>query len=110
MIEFISDVILPDYDKLVNTGDQYNSDAGSFDTIMQDFAESAKVLQNTMQEMAGLIHDMSTTISECSTGLSIIAGNTTDITQSMTQIQTGINDTESISNRLESEVGRFTSI
>ena len=110
MIEFISDVILPDYDKLVNTGDQYNSDAGSFDTIMQDFAESAKVLQNTMQEMAGLIHDMSTTISECSTGLSIIAGNTTDITQSMTQIQTGINETESISNRLESEVGRFTSI
>ena len=110
MIDFISNVILPDYDRLVHTGDQYNADAGSFDTIMQEFADSATTLQNTMKEMTILIQDMSTTIGECSSGISVIADNTNDITQSMSQIQGEITDTENISKRLETEVGRFTSI
>lgn len=31
MIDFIVEVVMPDYDKLVNIGEQYNQDAGNFD-------------------------------------------------------------------------------
>ena len=59
MLTFIQNEVMPDYDNLVNTGNQYNDDANRIDTLMLQFADSATALKDTMHEMATLIHEIS---------------------------------------------------
>ena len=54
MLTFIQNEVMPDYDNLVNTGNQYNDDANRIDTLMLQFADSATALKDTMHEMATL--------------------------------------------------------
>lgn len=108
MIDFISTVILPDYDKLVNTGEQYDTDAQKVDDIMQNFATNAVQLRETMLQMAQMIRDMSATIQECSTGISLTAENTNNITESINVIGKNIELSDEVSKRLEKSVEKFS--
>lgn len=110
MIEFLLNVVMPDYDKLVHIGEQYHKDASEFDDIMQSFTEDSTALKNTMEDVAGLIKKMSATIMENSEGVTMVSESTCGLTESMSQIQEEMSQTESVSGRLEQEVGRFTNI
>lgn len=110
MLEFIQKVVLPDYDKLVDTGDQYNSDAGNFDEILQSFSGNAVQLQQTMAQMQELIKEISSTVHESSENLIGVSDSTNQLSDSMAQIQNTISQTEDISRQLESEVARFITV
>ncbi len=107
MLAFIQDEVMPDYDNLVNTGNQYNEDANRIDTIMLQFAGSATELKDTMHEMAALIHEISETINDSSNQVSGVSESVTALTDSMTDIQNSIRVTEDVSRRLDSEVAKF---
>jgi methyl-accepting chemotaxis protein len=110
MINFISNTVLPDYDVLVSTGNQYQDDAGNFDSIMQDFSGSAMKLKDTMEEMQSFIHDMARTVSESTLALSMISDSTNEISDNMDSIQKAMADTETVAQRLDDEVNRFKNI
>lgn len=110
MIEFLTEVVMPDYDKLVNVGEQYNKDASGFDDIMVEFMNDSMELKGKMDNVSELVRRISTTISESSNGISLVSENTCDITNSMNQIQDEINQTEAVSKRLAGEMARFTNI
>lgn len=110
MIEFLIHEVMPDYDKLVNMGDQYHKDASEFDDIMQSFTDNSMALKQTVEEVAGLIKSMTTTIMENSEGVATVSESTSGLTAGMSQIQDEMSQTESVSDRLEQEVGRFTHI
>ena len=110
MIDFIVEVVMPDYDKLVNIGEQYNQDAGNFDDIMRGFTDKAVELKQAMEEVAKLIRGMSSTINENSDGIAAVSNNTVGLTEGISQIKEEMSQTESVSERLENTVGRFTRI
>lgn len=110
MIEFLTEVVMPDYDKLVNVGEQYNKDASGFDDIMVEFMNDSMELKGKMDNVSELVRRISTTISESSKGISLVSENACDITDSMNQIQDEINQTETVSRRLAGEMARFTNI
>lgn len=110
MIEFIQQVVLPDYDKLVSTGDQYNDDAVSFGRMMQGFAQSAQQLQDTMNGMTNMMKEMAYTVQESSNGIMTVTDNTNGLTTNMSNIQKQITESEKVSARLSEEVGKFTNI
>ena len=107
MLTFIQNEVMPDYDNLVNTGNQYNDDANRIDTLMLQFADSATALKDTMHEMATLIHEISETINDSSNQVSGVSESVTTLTDSMMDIQTSIRVTEDVSRRLDSEVAKF---
>lgn len=107
MLTFIQNEVMPDYDNLVNTGNQYNDDANRIDTLMLQFADSATALKDTMHEMATLIHEISETINDSSNQVSGVSESVTALTDSMMDIQTSIRVTEDVSRRLDSEVAKF---
>ena len=109
MLTFIQNEVMPDYDNLVNTGNQYNDDANRIDTLMLQFADSATALKDTMHEMATLIHEISETINDSSNQVSGVSESVTTLTDSMMDIQTSIRVTEDVSRRLDSEVAKFVS-
>lgn len=107
MLAFIQDEVMPDYDDLVNTGNQYNEDANRFDTIMLQFADSATALKDTMHGMATLIQEISVTINDSSDQVTDVSSSVTTLTDSMMDIQSSIRVTEDVSRRLDSEVAKF---
>lgn len=107
MLNFIQDEVLPDYDNLVNTGNQYSDDAVRVDDIMIQFADSATELKNTMRDMASLIKEISQTINDSSMQVSEVSDSVNTLTKSMSEIKTGIQITEDVSHRLEHEVDKF---
>lgn len=110
MIDFIINVVMPDYDKLVNIGEQYNEDAEDFDNILQHFTDNATQLKQTMVDVATLIKGMSVTISENSDGVTMVSNNAGGLTEGMSQIKEEMLLTESATDRLDETVGRFTRI
>lgn len=110
MIDFIINVVMPDYDKLVNIGEQYNEDAEDFDNILQHFTDNATQLKQTMVDVATLIKGMSVTISENSDGVTMVSNNAGGLTEGMSQIKEEMLHTESATDRLDETVGRFTRI
>lgn len=107
MLDFIQEEVLPDYDKLVDTGNQYSDDATRVDNLMLDFADSASELKNTMHEMTNLIEEISGTITSSSEQVSGVSDSVTALTDSLSNIQSGIIVTDDVSNRLELEVAKF---
>lgn len=107
MLAFIRDEVMPDYDDMVDTGNQYNEDANRMDTIMLQFADSATTLKDTMHDMADLIHEISETINDSTNQVSGVSESVTTLTDSMMDIQTSIRVTEDVSRRLDSEVAKF---
>ncbi len=110
MIDFILNVVMPDYDKLVNMGEQYNKDAGEFDDIMIAFTDNSTQLKKTMEEVAGLIRAMSATINENSEGVTMVSNNACGLTEGMSQIKEEMSHTEEVASRLDETVSRFTRI
>ena len=110
MIDFILNVVMPDYDKLVNKGEQYNRDAGDFDDIMIAFTEDSAQLKKTMEDVAGLIRSMSSTINENSEGVAMVSDSACGLTEGMSQIKDEMSHTEEVAARLGETVSRFTQI
>ena len=110
MIDFILNVVMPDYDKLVNMGEQYNRDADDFDDIMIAFTEDSAQLKKTMEDVAGLIRSMSSTINENSEGVAMVSDSACGLTEGMSQIKDEMSHTEEVAARLGETVSRFTQI
>lgn len=110
MIDFILDVVLPDYDMLVNIGEQYTQDADNVDEIMQHFTQNSMELKKTINDVAALIKAMSVTIGENSDGVTLVSDNTNGLTEGISQIKDEMLHTESVAGRLDQTVGRFTNI
>lgn len=53
---------------------------------------------------------MSSTINENSDGIATVSNNTVGLTEGISQIKEEMSQTESVSERLENTVGRFTRI
>lgn len=107
MLDFINDVVMPDYDRLVDTGSQYNSDANQFGQILGEFEESAMKLHETMQDVKSLIGNISVTISECSDGINMAAENTSDLTSGMSEIQGEVMKTQDSAGKLVGNIDMF---
>ena len=107
MIHFVTDIVMPDYDKLVDTGNQYSGDANAFGDILKKFEENALNLQQTMQNVKELIRNISVTISECSDGINIAADNAGDLTNGMSEIHGEVMKTQDSANRLVDSIDMF---
>jgi len=107
MIDFITDVVLPDYDILVDTGNAYSNDANEFERILNEFEDSANRLMETMGSVKSLIGNISVTISECSDGVNTVAENASDLTEGMSEIQGEVMKTKDSAGNLVDNIDMF---
>lgn len=110
MIKFIIEVVMPDYDKLVTTGNEYSEDANNFENILVAFEENANELHNTMQSVKGMIANISGTISECSEGINIAAENASELTSGMSEIQSEVTETKDSAKKLVNNIEMFKQV
>lgn len=110
MIEFVNTDVMSDYDMLVETVDQYNTDANSFDEILSKFYTNTNQLSQTMTDMAESIHQIAVTIEESSHAIENVTGNSTELVESMGLINDNMEKNSEISNTLQVQVQTFKNL
>ncbi|MCH5268537.1 MAG: methyl-accepting chemotaxis protein [Lachnospiraceae bacterium] len=110
MIDFIMEVVMPDYDTLVDTGTKYSMDASDFENILNNFAKNAKALSETMETVKDLVSNISVTIAECSDGIQDTSENANGLTQSVSQIRQEVNQTALSADKLIQEIDMFKNV
>ncbi|MCH5265128.1 MAG: methyl-accepting chemotaxis protein [Lachnospiraceae bacterium] len=107
MLAFIKDEVLPDYENLVNTGNQYSDDARRVNEIILQFADSATELKSTMKDITGLIRGIYETVHDNSSQITGVSDSVEALKDNISDIQSSIETTEDVSKRLDSEVAKF---
>lgn len=79
MLEFINGQVVKDYDMLVETGEQYSSDASTVNDMVTDFSATSEELTASIQNVVRNLNEVSTAVEETSQG-----------TQNITQRSTGL--------------------
>lgn len=110
MIEFVNTDVMNDYDMLVRTVDQYNTDANSFDELLSKFYHNTNQLSQTMDEMAESINQIAVTIEESSKAIENVASNSTSLVESMGMISDNMEKNSEISTTLQVQVQTFKNL
>jgi len=86
MIEFMEKQINRDYERMIDTGKQYSKDADIFNNFMLEFSDEAQRLNSHVEGIVKAIEDVSTTLSEGSSGVFNISAKTEDIVDKIEEI------------------------
>ena len=110
MITFINDTVLTDYEKFVGVADQYSSDADSMNDILVRFAEGAKKLAETVDDVSTGISHIATAMDESAKGVVDATCNTSAFVEATKNIADEISTNRQIANQLKDEVDKFKNI
>ena len=110
MLSYVSETVLQDYDGFEDVAKQYYQDAEDINQVLESVNENTELLNTTINEMATEINHISRVINDCTQGVSDATSSTTEILHSITTIHDDSESNREISERLQEEVSRFTSV
>lgn len=110
MLSYVSETVLQDYDGFEDVAKQYYQDAEDINQVLESVNENTELLNSTINEMATEIDHISRVINDCTQGVSDATSSTTEILHSITTIHDDSESNREISERLQEEVSRFTSV
>ncbi len=93
MLDFISGPIIKDYDRMVSTGDQYNTDAATVSDMVTDFSATSEELTASIQTVVRSLSEVMSASHEQAESTNHIAERSTDISVNASQV---VRMTESI--------------
>ena len=107
MLDYIGTDVMKDYDSFVEIVNQYEADADLMSRILGEFVDQATTINQTMQDMNTGIVDVSTTVGESARAVSSVAEDASTLVDAMAHIQDETENSQKISESLQSEVSRF---
>ncbi len=110
MLKFVDGKVITDYDTFVEVVDQYQQDADSVHEILNNFAENAAEIAETMKAMNTGISDISIAVDESAKEVTNVADNAVSLVDAINQIQTESENSKNISQMLSDEVERFKKV
>lgn len=110
MLDYVGKDIMKDYDGFVEIVNQYEADADLMSRILGEFAEQVATINETMQDMNSGLSDVSTTVGESARAVSSVAEDAATLVDAMVQIQDESENSQQISEDLQSEVKRFEKV
>ncbi len=110
MLSFINTTVLSDYEKFVSVADQYHADADSIDQIIKRFADGAKTLVGTMNNMTSEIEGIAASVEDSAKAVTSAAESTEQFVSATACIREEVNVNRDIAAQLESEVNKFKHI
>ncbi|MEG2291555.1 MAG: methyl-accepting chemotaxis protein [Clostridium sp.] len=87
MINFIEKQVIPDYDRNIKEGIQYENDADKFNTFMNEFSNEAETLHEAIEGIVRALDEVSQTVTEGAMGVSSISSKTMDIVDNIDGIK-----------------------
>ena len=107
LVSYINDSILPEFDRFVESGVEYNDKASFIEGTMTDFKEKTDSLKQSMLEISSSINTISHAINEGVNGVVSAADSTQLIVEDMDNISHKMDENYEIADSLKKETSIF---
>lgn len=107
VLDFINKQILTDYEGLVQTSDQYSTDADLVTGVVMELSATAEQLSASIQNMLKAIGEITSATNEGADGTSNIAGNTALVKNKAELVLRSTRNTKESAEKLASIVAKF---
>lgn len=107
LVSYIQNNILPDYDKFVLTGTQYNNDAVYIHEVVEAFYRMSDDLRQETVHIMNYIDHILTAVKESSDGINLAAENTASLSDEINKISGRIMQNKTVADELSEEAKHF---
>ena len=108
VLEYDNNNVLKDYDQFVDAMDEYVDNMESFYTILQNFSNSSKELNDNMGDIIRSVDSIATAMSEGSEAVNLSAQNSVSLVDKMNEVKNAVDVCSEVSNALEQEIKHFS--
>lgn len=110
LVNYINDSILPEFERFVESGVEYNDKASFIEGTMTDFKEKTDSLKQSMLEISSSINTISHAINEGVNGVVSAADSTQLIVEDMDNISHKMDENYEIADSLKKETSIFINL
>ena len=107
MINFMNETAMGGYEQLLKTSENYRSDVGSMNEMMQRFASESEELRHSMDLIRESVEGIKTAVNESAIGISNVSDTVVGLTESVSDIDKQADSNLGVSGLLRSEVSKF---
>ena len=107
LLNFVSHDISKSIDGFGKMADSYNDDAENMDSLMTEFSETSKDLQNSVEGILGAIVEVSTASNEGAAGTTNIAGKAVSLTNMSEDILNNASGANDVALQLKENISKF---
>lgn len=107
MLNFVNEIVIGGYEKLLETSENYQNDVGSMGQIMQEFAVESEQLKGNIDSIKDAISMVNDAMEDSAKGVANVAEMSMELTTGMGDISREADANKDVSNKLNSEVGKF---
>ena len=107
MVDFVRDKTIGGYQKLMDTGIQYQEDAQNISEMLKNMETASQNIENSMNVVSQAMDDVAAAVEESARGIGDVANNVTDITGNMQENSNVVNENAHIAQQLDGEVNKF---
>lgn len=110
IVEFISTTVYADYEKFVESGQQYRKDAEHVNEVVDDCMKKAEHVKKLTDDLSYAIKGMSSSIGECTNGVSNSSGSTATLVTEMSSVDDQMSSNEEIVQQLKTQANAFVNV
>ncbi|MGE4273421.1 MAG: methyl-accepting chemotaxis protein [Desulfitobacterium sp.] len=106
-LRFINEVVIPDYDQLVETGNQYQNDSDIVSGLTHEFSSTTLVLAEMVKSVSEAMNNVTQTISQGAAGAEELAAAAATVSielEKVNQVMASLNDN---ANELVNTIDKF---
>lgn len=107
MLRFLEETAMNGYEKLLETSDNYHSDVGTMNTMMQAFATESEQIRDKMDYIKDAMDAINSAVEESVKGVVNVTEMAVDLTNNVGDIEKEANSNMNIVGELNTEVGKF---
>ncbi len=108
LLDFVDQDVLSDYRKLIETGEQYYADSARFSTMMNEFNESSKSMNQSISNIVDALEQVTASVNESANGVETITVKTAEIAEEFQNVQDSTQNSLIFSKKLKDQVSKFT--
>ena len=107
ILKFVDEIVMSDYEKMVESGRQYNEDAVRINEIVSDLSSTTEELHTTITNIVTALNEVATATEESASGTTNIAESSSDIALKTEKVADLADDTIACTNKLAEAISAF---
>jgi len=108
LLNFVDKDVLTDYQKLIETGEQYYSDSAQFSTMMNEFNDSSKAMNQSISYIVNALEQVTASVNDSANGVEDITIKTAEVAEKVAGVKKLTQNNLISSEKLKNQVSKFT--
>lgn len=107
MLAFMNETAMKGYEQLLGTSENYRSDVGHMNEMMQQFARESSQIKNSMNQIREAVDAVNIAVEESAQGVTSVTQMSVQLTNRISDIGGEANSNMDVSEQLSGEVNKF---